>query len=304
MGPSPSWRTERPGAVAAPVGALVLLVAMALVVEPRLSAPRRDGDRRAFRRLPLRGRGGGRARFGVPGVLVAGAAAGERGSGGLMRRAVGAAQAVGVAPGGLRPAGHQRRRAAPATTGPCGCRTGSFFFGCLACLAVPTVLLRDLPRRAAALAPVAARGGRRRCTGIAVSAQVDWILQPVTLMGEVGRMYPPATCGVLRRLSTGLPSCGPRGRDRVRADRRRGRPGPRWWCAAGGPTRRGAPPPAVDRGRSPADGEHALAWPSWSRGGRRSSPCPCALLSAGVAVAVVAHRLWDPRPAACRGRWP
>ncbi|MEV0967801.1 sensor histidine kinase [Microtetraspora glauca] len=181
-----AWR------VVVPVTVLVLLVAMALIVEPRL---RHIGVTGIVERFDAFRCVAGLA-FGVPGVLVVAQRPASRV--GWLMVVVGAAQAMGVALGaygllGINDGG---------LPGDDWAMWVSNWVWVPAYLAVPTVLLLFFPdgrlpspRWRPALAAAVA--------GIAV-ATLDWILQPVTLMGEVGRMYPPGYKGVFAHL-TGVP---------------------------------------------------------------------------------------------------
>ncbi len=267
-----TWR------VVVPVGALVLLVAAALVVEPRLAhlgvtgiVARFD----AFRCVA------GLA-FGVPGVLVVAQRPASRV--GWLMVVVGAAQAVGVALGaygllGINDGG---------LPGDDWAMWASNWLWVPAYLAVPTILLMIFPDGrlpSPRWRPVAALA----LAGIAVNA-VDWILQPVTLMGEVGRMYPPGYTGVLADL-TGLPPV-------VRAAGIA--------CALVGAVAAVASL-VVRYRRADEETRRRLQWivagalltvslfglalmVPW---GAPILALACVPLSAGLAVAVVAHRLWD-----------
>ncbi|MEW9533224.1 sensor histidine kinase [Microbispora sp. NPDC049125] len=181
-----AWRVVMPGS------ALVLLVAAALAIEPRL---RHLGVTGIVERFDAFRCVAGLA-FGLPGVLVV--AQRPASPVGRLMVVVGVAQAAGVALGaygllGINDGG---------LPGDDWAMWVSNWIWVPAYLAVPTVLLLifpdgRLPSRRWRLALVAA------ITGIAVGT-LDWILQPVTLLGEVGRMYPPGYRGVFAQL-TGVP---------------------------------------------------------------------------------------------------
>lgn len=264
--------------VVVPVSVLVLLVAAALAAEPRL---RHLGVTGIVERFDAFRCVAGLA-FGVPGVLVAAQRPASRV--GWLMVVVGAAQAVGVALGaygllGINDGG---------LPGADWAMWVSNWIWVPAYLAVPTVLLLIFPdgrlpspRWRPALAVAVA--------GIAVNA-LDWILQPVTLMGAVGRMYPPGYQGVLAHL-TGVPPA-------VRAA----------GIACSLVAAAAALASLVVRYRR--SGEQMRRRLQWAVAGALLTvsmlglalmvpwgapiaALACVPLPAGVAVAVVAHRLWD-----------
>ncbi|MCT9929791.1 sensor histidine kinase [Planotetraspora sp. A-T 1434] len=264
--------------VVVPVSVLVLLVAATVAVEPRL---RHIGVTGIVERFDAFRCVAGLA-FGVPGVLVVAQRPASRV--GWLMTVIGAAQAVGVALGaygllGINDGG---------LPGDDWAMWVSNWIWVPAYLAVPTVLLLIFPdgrlpsrRWRPALAVAIA--------GIVMGA-VDWILQPVTLLGEVGRMYPPGYEGVFAHLTGVPPAVRTAGTVcslisvaaalaslviRYRRSDERMRRRLQWVVA-------GALLTVSMLGL-------ALLVP-W---GAPIVALACVPLPAGVAVAVVAHRLWD-----------
>ncbi|WP_459803118.1 histidine kinase [Herbidospora sp. RD11066] len=267
-----AWR------VVVPVSALVVLVAVTLAVEPRL---RHLGVTGIVERFDAFRCVAGLA-FGVPGLLVVAQRPASRV--GWVMVVVGAAQAVGVALGaygllGINDGG---------LPGDDWAMWLSNWLWVPAYLAVPTILLLIFPDGRLP-SPRWRPAGAAAITGILLNA-LDWILQPVTLMGAVGRMYPPDYVGVFAHL-TGLPPA-------VRA--------------AGIGCSLAAAVAAlaslvVRYRRADEEMRRRLQWimagalltvsmigvalmVPW---GAPILALSCVPLPAGVAVAVVAHRLWD-----------